>query len=886
MAGQKQRGAGQSLSLGFIFTAVVLIAGLGIGLALMGQRAYRRYKAEQAQGEMQRRAHRAADSGRQLLTSGDLVGAARQYLQAYTLGNHETGVRFLLPWLQSRLGLELAVLPHEQAVSAVAFSLDGQLVLTGSRDLSLRIFAMPNGRLLQRFVGHRAAITGAWFRSDGQRVLSLAEDSTCRLFPVEQNALSAAVAPNQNHVEPLATLTEPAGQPWLCRFSPDGQRIVTVASDTVAHLWDGTSGKPLSSLGGHSAAVLLANFSSDGQNLITAAGKTAFLWDAQSGQLRATLSGHSENIKDAVFSPDGSRIVTTSADQTARLWDGKTGQALTVLIGHSGTVYSATFTLANGKSIMTISADGTARLWDSQTGRPLFLPVGHPRHSQILALSRDGSRMVIASESGTLELWDRILGHMRASLSVRSAESADSSAASEFKGVVAFSPSGRRIVTGGTDGIVRIWDGRTGQALYALRGHRGPILAAAWNANGSLLITGSGDGTVRIWRSHIDRYPRPIEGHQSEVTRVAFSADGSRLLSASRDGSARIWEVKSGDRLLDIEGSQRAIDQAFFTSASTPEQEHVVTVVSGGNGSAGRTPCVVRVIDSRSGQIRVAFGEQLDLGRALAVSKAGDRVITAPLLLDDKDKAAAELHALSPQGSRRLGILDGHTGLISAAAFSADGELLATAGEDHSVRLFEGKSGRLLRVFDGHSEAVRAVVFAPDGKRLLTGSADRTARIFATASAASLWTLGSQVGTVRGVYYSPDGERVLTVDSGERAWLWSSQDGRLVAALSLARTSNKIRDTAVFSPDGTRLASIGQGLDIYDGRSGLHLTSLLGDGGDLGEVFTSLAFSPDGQLLATGTQSGAVKLWDVHLESRTPEATAAELDALLGRPPQ
>ena len=846
---------------------VGLAAAVGLFFAArFGQRTYHQQELDKAHTEALQQAQRAAETGRQLLGRGDLAAAAREYLTAYELGLRNVAVRFTLPWLMSRLDLEVAKLGHDKEVLAVAFSPDGKRAVTGSADKSVRIFEIPSGKQLFRLTGHESPVLSAVFSGDGARILTLADDTTCRLWDSQSG-------------KAVATLKDSAGQPWLCRFSPDGGRVVTIAADKSPNLWDSQSGRALATLSGHPGAVLLANFSSDGKRLVTASGQLAYLWDATTGKLITALRGHSENVKDAVFSPDGSRIVTTSADQTARLWDSQSGLFLTLLEGHSGTVYSATFTLAGGKAIMTISADGTSRLWNSQTGQPLFPPVSHPRFNQIVLVSKDGGRMIIRGEGGTLELWDRILGHMRGTLTTSpdSDTATNTTTTKDNEDVaVAFSPNGRRIVTGGPDGMARIWDGRSGQALLALKGHEGRVRAVAFSPDSSLILTGSSDGTARLWRSRSDRFPRPIEGHQSAVTSIDFSPDGQHVLSASRDGSVRTWDAASGDSQLTLDGPRRSVDRAFYTT----DGQNVITVIAGDSrGSlSGRTPCVVRVMDSTTGELRAGFGDSLDLGRALAVSPAGDRVVSA-----SANDTKAQLFQLSAPPSKFITTLEGHSGVVNAAAFSSDGKILATASDDHTVRLWDGREGQLLRKLDGPEEAVQAVAFSLDGRKLVLGAADRTARLFDTATAARLGTLGGQIGTVSDVRWSPDGERVLTVDSGDRAWLWNSREASLVAALSIYSANNKGHNAVAYSRDSTRVIGAGDELRLYDGKSGLPLLNLDSTSGEHTEVFTAAVFSPDGNLLATGAKSGAIKLWDVHLESRAPAEVKAELEALLVR---
>lgn len=857
---------------------LVVAAAVVVGGGLWVRRAYRENLGAQRRAQETRRAQGIAERARQLLAVGNLREAALELSRAYGMGVREIPERALLPWLSSRLEYEQGTLTHDKEVTQLVFSPDGRQLLTGSGDFTVRIFerassgadsataaaAVPRFSLRHRLLGHRGALQGAWYSGDNRRLLTLAADSTCRLW---DSAAGTA----------LATLTEPSGQPWLCRFvgNRDSRRILTIANEPAVRLWDGQTGQPIAVLRGHPLPVSIARSSPDGARILTASAASAILWDGQTGARLLPLVGHSENIKDASFSPDGSRLVTTSADQTARLWDGQSGQLIAVLEGHTGTVYSASFTLAGGKAIMTVSADGTARLWDSQTGRSLFPPIGHPRYSQILSISADGSRMVIRSESGTLELWDRILGSIRGALAAK-----DTTLTGDSEGEVAvsFSPNGRRLITGGSDGMVRIWDGRSGQPLVALKGHRSRVLSIAWTPDSSRFVTGGSDGVAHLWGSGIGRSPYPLDGHSSEITGLSFSPDGKKLLSVSRDGDGRLWNVDNGDLIHRLSGPRRPIDQAFISR----DGERAITLVSGGSGVSGRTPCIVNVWSMRTGQLKSSFGDQLELGRALAVSSDGDRVLTTPTAAASglgEGEPVGLLYDLTAAASSPIATLRGHTGALSTAAFSPDGLLLATGSEDRGLRIWDGKTGQALRQLEGHREPVRAVIFSPDSRRLLSGAADRSARLFDAGAATTLHVFGGQVGAVRAVHFSPDGRSALTVDSGDRAWLWNNETGRLLAAL--AKASQRSHTAMAFSPDGTRIASAGDELRLYEASTGQSLLSLDGSGSERAEVMTAIAFSPDGKLLASGTQSGALKLWDVHLEGRAPAAVQADLERIL-----
>lgn len=818
------------------------------------------------------------ESARQLIGRGDLGGALLQLEKAYAQLSRAGAddamgptVRTLLPLLSARASLHLHTLQHDGEVTAVRFSPDGRLALTASGDRTARIWDVATGTERLRLGGHSAALAGAWFSASGDRVLTLTRDGQARLFRTR---------PEPGGSPLTGVLADPGGQPLShVAFTPDSARVVTLAQGArAATLWDAVTGQRLAVLGGHEAPILTtavgAPAAQSGARVVTVSPQNALLWDATRGTLVAALRGHTDHIKDAVFSPDGQRVVTTSADTTARLWDAATGKLVTILEGHTGTVYSASFTLAGGKAIMTISADGSARLWDKQTGQAMFLPVGHPRYSQILGISDDGSRMVVSSESEALELWDRILGNMRAQLLPSARDVLATS----------FSPNGRRLATTLTDGTTRLWDGRSGQPLLVLRGHRDRGLAVAISPDGRLVLSGSADGSARLYQSRLvgsgplAGWPQPLDGHPSEIAAVAFGPDGKSLLSTSRNGSARLWKLPEGELVHSLEGHGRSVDFASFLPAGDGHGPALLTGNPGGTAGNGRFPADVRIWDAGSGALTRTLGGQLELGRVLATTPDGGRIATA----QPDGRVQIYRPASGTAAPERIAEMSGHAVEPALGAFSPDGTLLATASSDGRVEVWQGGGGGRIASLKGHNGAVGALAFDVRG-RLLSGCADGTARLFDPRSGSLIAQLPGHHGEVRALFPDPTGARLLSVDTGERAWLWElpaggaaadgAGDRRLIGALS----KHGARDYAAvaWSPDGRRIATAGDEIRLWDGRTAAQIASL-DDSGKL-ETFTALAWSPDGGVLATGSLTGQLKLWDVHLESRDPATVHEQL---------
>lgn len=234
-----------------------------------------------------------------------------------------------------------------------------------------------------------------------------------------------------------------------------------------------------------------------------------------------------------------------------------------------------------------------------------------------------------------------------------------------------------------------------------------------------------------------------------------------------------------------------------------------------------------------------------------------------------------------PRRPVQLSTLGGQGTFVRSVAMRRDGEILATAGDDRKVRLWDvadPKHPTLLATLDGHTGAVRALAFSSDGRTLASSGSDRTVRLWNTGDPehpTSRAALGGHLDTVRAVAFSPDGRTLATAAEDETVRLWDTSGLGRPTGLSRWRAHRIAALWVAFSPRDDVLATAGGGdsavrlWDIADRGHPRELSALTGHSDVVGEV----AFSPDGRALATGSDDRTVRLWDV-TDPRRPAARA------------
>lgn len=247
--------------------------------------------------------------------------------------------------------------------TVVAYSPNGQDIVTSTHDGMANCAAVwdaRTGHLRRRFPVHNSPVEALAFSPDGQRLVTCSDDKTAAVWEVSSGRKLTGLIGHNHGLRGVA-------------FSPDGKWITTACLDRTVKIWDAHSGAESFSFNEHKAGVWAASFSPDGRRVFSGdENGNGLLWETATGQTLLTFKGRNSTIVCATFSSDGQRILTGSADNTAKLWETETGREVLTFKGHTGMIKAAVIS-PDGHRIAIASFDGLATLWDAATSEQVRL---------------------------------------------------------------------------------------------------------------------------------------------------------------------------------------------------------------------------------------------------------------------------------------------------------------------------------------------------------------------------------------------------------------------------------------------------------------------------------------------------------------------------------
>jgi WD40 repeat protein/serine/threonine protein kinase len=557
----------------------------------------------------------------------------------------------------------------EGQVLAVGFSPDGKRLATAGTSAVVHLWDVQSGKEVQRLRRHESLVRRVRFDRSGKHVVSSSGDQTVVWAAKDGRVVRTLESPKSVRdldISPDGRLLAVAGMGYRLYDLATGKlRREGRAERLIRSVRFSNSGKMLA-LGGHPVAA------SDSS---AQAGPGLVVVDTATGE-ELTKFARGRKIHAARFSAADKQIFTTDEQAGVRVWGARDGR-LEKVVGRGplgqgadkkrcATWRCATALLGlalgpNGRWLATAGADHRVRVWDTARNKPKNIRKGSG--AAVYAAAFHPTANIVASGSldptASVHLWSIDEARTLKVLPSRAAEA------------LVFHPGGE-LVTGGVDGVLRIWNGSDGRPLRELAAHQAAVSdVAVGGRDKNLLASASLDGTVALWNYKTGQLRHRFDVSKP-VQRIAFDGPGSALAASTHDGKLWLFDTIG----LNIRWQEAVHDQVVYGLQFIDQGKQVV---SGGSGG------ILKRIHVGS---RIVETDPWRFGRINDIRLAPDQ---NTLLLASGDGA---VRVRSLQKKARDRALYGHSGEVNKVAFSPDGKLAATGGDDQTLRLWDMKTFR------------------------------------------------------------------------------------------------------------------------------------------------------------------------------------------------
>jgi WD40 repeat protein len=734
---------------------------------------------------------------------------------------------YIFTWdLRSLLPLP-SLFNHASRVGVLGLSADGQLLLSGANDRTLKLWDLRSRQLRCTYLGHTATVTAAAFLQ--HRIVSASLDHTIRIWKV-------------NHPAKAERVFMQPGPVNLLVVSADGKRFVSASQDGTTKVWTTASWQEQLSWQTGEAATALA-LSADGKLLLEARGCRVSLWELKDGKQVSQIDFETSEeyvgtITQLVFAPDGKTALLGDDAGSVVLFDVKTGDTVQRWDEY-GDCISALALLPDGKRFLIASrepelllgkvssgadiahlklpeecipssiqvvGDGSQIIVGLEDGRLLRLEgggpegfggpgiymLGYPKENfSILFTSR---RQLLLNRESMIEVWDLLTGRLESAF-IDDGAITSLKYLSKFNCLVCESKTGavhllelRQYV--GMDGkTLEGQDLASQQPIPLLEEYKESVVVVTPTVEEMQTISVSLEKAPESVPDRVETgQPTPVspvvplqhklalplrrfslQGHKGLIRAVILTPDGRLVISMSDDDTLKVWEIESGRLLHSLEA------WGVRSFSVTPDGRQVVYISSAD---------AITFVNLESGLVKNSipyyFGKKVS---SIAIAPDGKKIVFGV--------ADGSLTVHDMVSGNELLKLRGHTNAVHAVSVTPDGKQVVSGSGDSTLKVWKLTNERppnlrdwepnpspLLRSLDGHSGSVTSVAVTSDSQQVISGSWDKTIKVWDLASGSIIRSLEGHTEFVSSVVVTPDGKQIVSGSGDKTLRVWDLNNGK------------------------------------------------------------------------------------------------------------
>jgi WD40 repeat protein len=610
-------------------------------------------------------------------------------------------------------------------------------------------------------------------------------------------------------------------------FSPDGKFLASAFRGHTIQVWNTATGTHLVTFKDHILRyVTYMIFSPNGSRLATkSVDGMVQMWNMTTWTHMHTIKSVDGDIKAFSFTPDSQFLVSVTDANIIQCWSVDTGTRQQTILSSPGVLL--TCLSSDGQLVASASSGGVVRLWNLPTGTTRHILTTHIEDIQYMEISPMSRFLILSSQDDRLYFWNIETGAQEYPLN-----------RTLFRGSI-FSSDLQLLAAVGRHGSVEVWNLTPGTRWNKLITRGLHLKPMSFSPDSQVLAYDSAEGAIKLLDKTTRSSQYIFEQHSSSVNILVCSPDAKVVASVSGDGDIQLWDAATCLY-------QRTLAARYASFVTFSRDSKFLRIIQ----DSGKA----KVFNVETGGQEPALSNGYRWHRAVFYSSDGNFVAFVAL----ESSNTIKLH--NARTCSYLNTLQGHSGTVRAIAFSPNNKLLASSGDDMTIRIWHTQTGVVQSVFESVPSWTRTLVFSPDSqamailvkggivwwdlssgiRRQILGMRRRP-RLFAISSDTKL--LAVTIDESRGL--SP------------KIAIWDLTTRRFTQTLQgYERGSTKI----TFSPKNQFLV-----VALQDGTVGLWSMSsfvcVRTLSGHVDKV-TTIKFSTDEQILATGSLDKTVRVWE------------------------